>query len=82
MADEDKGTKDSLSTLNKYLFTQFETLSNPDLKGKKLKEEIERSNALNNVARNIISNGSLVLKAKRLTADVKGDFEKSKLLEG
>ncbi|HHX61093.1 MAG TPA: hypothetical protein GX707_10340 [Epulopiscium sp.] len=82
MANDDKGTKTKLSDLNEYLFAQFEMLSNPDLKGDELKDEIRRSDALNKVAKNIINNGSLVLQAKRLSADVKGEYEKSKFLEG
>ena len=56
--------KNKLSDLNNHLFAQLERLSDEDLKGEALIKEIERSKAITNVAKEVISNGSLVLKAK------------------
>lgn len=53
-----------LSDLNKHLFSALERLNNTDTKGEKLTEEIERSKAINSVAREIVSNANLVLRAR------------------
>lgn len=57
--------KTTLNDLNDFLFKQLESLSNADLEGDKLREEIDRSKAVTNVAGTIITNASLVLQAKR-----------------
>lgn len=73
----------TLGDLNNYLFEQLERLSNENLKGDNLKEEIERAKAVTQVATQIISNGSLVLQAKKWYDD-RWDAEDKlpKMLEG
>jgi len=56
--------KNTLGDLNNHLFAQLERLGEEDLKGDKLVEEITRAKAISDIATQIISNGSLVLKAK------------------
>jgi len=58
--------KNGLIDLNNMLFAQLESLSNDELRGKKLKEEIERSKAIGSIAKDIISTGALVLAAQKL----------------
>ena len=59
-----EGTKTKLIDLNNHMFAQLERLSNEELKGDKLAEEIQRSHAVTSVAGQIISNAGLALKAK------------------
>lgn len=57
--------KNKLSDLNNHLFAQLERLGNESLKGEDLAREIERSHAITSVAKEVISNGRLVLDAQR-----------------
>ena len=63
--------KNKLSDLNNHLFAQLERLSNEDLKGDELKEEIERSKAVKAIAQEIISGGKLALEAQLELGGVK-----------
>jgi hypothetical protein len=75
--------KNTLGDLNNHLFAQLERLSDEDIKGEKLQEEINRAKAVNMVASQIISNGSLVLEAKRMIDDrMDADAKLPKMLEG
>lgn len=75
--------KNSLGDLNNHLFAQLERLSDEDLKGETLIEEINRAKAVNEVASKIISNGSLVLAAKKMVDDrMDADTKLPKMLEG
>ena len=56
--------KNRLTDLNDHLFVAVERLSDDDLKGDALKEEIERAKAISSVALNIINNGKLLLDAQ------------------
>ncbi|EMN6272607.1 hypothetical protein [Vibrio cholerae] len=63
--------KNKLSDLNNHLFSQLERLSDEDLKGDDLKEEIERSKAVKAIAQEIISGGKLALEAQLELSGVK-----------
>lgn len=56
--------KNSLVDLNNHLFAQMERLSEEDLKGEKLQEEIARTKSITSVANSIIQNARLVLEAQ------------------
>jgi hypothetical protein len=58
--------KNTLGDLNNHLFMQLERLNDEDLKGDKLQEEINRARAISGIATQIVSNASLVLKARHL----------------
>ncbi|MCI2898664.1 hypothetical protein QP635_07935 [Staphylococcus hominis] len=57
--------KNTLNDLNNHLFAQLERLGDEDLKGEELKEELNRSKAVSEVAKNIVSNGNLILQAQK-----------------
>ncbi|MGL5569104.1 MAG: hypothetical protein ACRDB9_07675 [Cetobacterium sp.] len=75
--------RNTLGDLNNHLFAQLERLSDEEVKGEALEEEIERAKAVTHVAQRIIDNGALVLKAKEV-ASSKFNYvdEVPKMLEG
>ena len=69
--------RNGLTDLNNHLFEQLERLNEDELKGEALKEEITRSKAIENVAKQIINNGRLVLDSQKFIDDrlnVDGDL--------
>lgn len=74
--------RNSLGDLNNHLFAQLERLGDEDLEGEKLQEEIHRAKAISGIASQIISTGSLVLKAKQyMDEKLNADDELPKMLE-
>ncbi len=59
--------KNKLSHLNNHLFAQMERLSDEDLKGEELQEEMKRAKAISNIARNIVDNAKTTLEAAKFT---------------
>ena len=78
------GIKNKLGDLNNHLFAQLERLNDEELKGEELKEELMRANAITNVAKEIISNGNLMLQATKLQVETFGSSQTNmpKMLEG
>ncbi len=80
------GIKNTLGDLNNHLFAQLERLSDEDLKGEDLKEEITRSKAVSDVATRIIANANVVLQAKKAANDFLEEYgiegKLPKMLEG
>lgn len=73
--------RNTLGDLNDHLFMQLERLNDEDIKGEKLQEEITRAKAVSDIATQIISNGSLVLKAKTFMHEygISGDKDDKKI---
>lgn len=63
--------KTQLSDLNTHLFEQLERLNDNDLKDEQLKEEINRSKAVQGIAFAIVNNAKLVLDAARFQTENK-----------
>lgn len=77
-----KAMKNTLGDLNNHLFAQLERLSDEELTGEKLGEEINRARAVTSIASQIIANGALVLEARKLADDrMSADTVVPKMLE-
>ena len=75
--------KNTLVDLNDQLFEQLERLNDIDLKGDDLEEEIKRSRSIENVAKQIINNGRLVLDSQKFLDDrLNIDNDIPKMLSG
>ena len=73
--------KNKLSDLNNHLFAQIERLGDESIVGDQLKEEIERSRAVNNVAKMIVNNARLALDAQIAIQDVRSNSQLPEMLE-
>ena len=58
-------SKNTLSDLNNHLFAQIERLGDEDLTAEELHKEIDRTKAISEIAKNIVSNAKLVLDGER-----------------
>lgn len=75
--------RNTLGDLNNHLFAQLERLSDEDIKGEELSEEVNRSKAIMGIAKNIIDNGSLVLESQKFIDDRFNENERlPKMLDG
>ena len=75
--------RNTLGDLNNHLFAQLERLSDEDITGESLKEEINRAEAVSAIAQQIISNGALALKAKQIASNnFDADMKIPRMLEG
>lgn len=75
--------RNTLGDLNNHLFAQLERLTDDEIKGEELREELMRADAVSKIAQQIIANGSLVLKAQKVADDfMNADSKIPRMLEG
>lgn len=75
--------RNTLGDLNNHLFAQLERLTDDEIKGEELREELMRADAVSKIAQQIIANGSLVLKAQKVADDfMSADSKIPRMLEG
>ena len=70
----------NLNSLNNKLFEQLDRLTNKNLSGDKLQEELERTDAIVDISRTIISNADLMLKAMVAKDEKLGSYAKLPVL--
>jgi len=75
------GVKNTLLDLNDHLFEQLERLNDEDLSNEELDKEIKRADAMKDIAKQIIDNANVVLKATELNLEF-GDKEAPRMLTG
>ncbi len=73
--------KNTILDLNDILFAQLEKLSDDELKGKNLQEEILRSKAISEISKNVIMNANLALKVSQVR-DISPDENIPRILLG
>lgn len=61
--------KNTLTDLNNHLFAQIERLSDEELTGEELVQEIERAKSVSGISQQIIANGKLALDAEEFKAE-------------
>ena len=66
----------NLNSLNNKLFEQLDRLTNKNLSSDKLQEELERTDAIVDISRTIISNADLMLKAMVAKDEKLGSYAK------
>ena len=75
--------RNTLGDLNVHLFAQLERLSDEDLNGEALLEEVTRATAVTSVAKEIINNANVVLQAQKLQDNrLSADTKIPRMLEG
>ena len=66
----------NLNSLNNKLFEQLDRLTNNNLSGDRLQEELERTDAIVDISRTIISNADLMIKAMVAKDEKLGSYAK------
>jgi len=73
--EKEMARSNSLNALNDHLMERIEWLTDRDIKGADLTEEIRRSEAVTKVAAQVIANANLILKANVAMDNSKGKMK-------
>ena len=75
--------RNTLVDLNNHLFEQLERLNDEELTDEQLEKELKRTDAMKDIATQIIANANIVLKATELNMEYsRGDVAVPKMLIG
>ena len=74
-------TMNRLTDLNNHLFAELERLSDEDLEGEKLLEEVTRAKSITAVSSQIIQNASVILDAMKYQTEFGRSVKLPDLLE-
>ena len=75
--------RNTLTDLNNHLFEQLERLNDEELTDEQLEKEIKRTDAMKDIATQIIANANIVLKATELNMEYsRGDVAVPQMLIG
>jgi len=72
--------KANLPDLNNLLFEQLERINDDELSGAELEAQLAKSKAINDIARTIVSNSALILRATQYADDFGENVTSIKLL--
>lgn len=75
----------TLNDLNNFLFGQLERLDNPEMSQEELETEIQRTDAMTEVAEKIIKNANTVIAAEKIYSGKEGWVDpkrRPKMIEG
>lgn len=72
--------KANLPDLNNLLFEQLERINDDELGGAELEAQLAKSKAINEIARTIVSNSALILRATQYADDFGENVTSIKLL--
>jgi hypothetical protein len=79
--EEKEMAKNSLYDLNDHLFERIEWLTDRDIKGEELTEEIRRTEEVVKASAQIVSVANLLLKAKTIADNANGKIKMPAMLE-
>jgi hypothetical protein len=79
--EEKEMAKNSLYDLNDHLFERIEWLTDQDVTGEKILEEIKRTEAVVKVSMQILNNANLLLKAKTVAENSSGKMKMPAMIE-
>lgn len=70
-------TKNNISALKEYLFEQLDAVTNGDLKGNDLNDQIKRSKAVSEISKQILEADKITLEATKLYVEHKSALKGS-----
>jgi hypothetical protein len=79
--EEKEMARNSLYDLNDHLFERLERLTDDDVKGEELLEEIKRTDAVVKISSQILNNANLLLKAKIAAANAPDPMKLPAMIE-